>query len=192
MKFLVCIIFVTSGIAARADAAQEVVLDPAVCMKAPVTDNRLGQKVVGRNWPRYETYMKICPVDGWAGKPALFVYTLDLNDPNVVPYKNGKPFDMVNDVGPPDAFPLPGLIDTRQKLVGSLPIQIYASVPQSVQISFLDWRGGFPYRIAFHVVDPTAGAPFSPYCPPPLIWHSDEHTYVEAKGEFYSKSSGHP
>jgi hypothetical protein len=113
------------------------------------------------------------------------VYTLDINDPNVVPYKNGKPFDIINDAGPPDEFPLPGLIDARRRLVGSLPVQIYSSAPQSIHISFLDWRENFPFRIAFRVIDPTVSAPFSPYCPPPLIWRPSLQNYVEAKGDFF-------
>jgi hypothetical protein len=104
-----------------------------------------------------------------------------------VPYKNGKPFDIINDAGPPDEFPLPVLIDTHRKLIGSLPIQIYTSVPQSVRILFLDWRGSFPFKIAFYVIDPTESAPFSPYCPPPLIWYSARHEYVEETGDFFAK-----
>jgi len=82
---------------------------------------------------------------------------------------------------------LPGLIDARHRLIGSLPIQIYASAPQSVRIKFLDWKGSFPFRVTFHVIDPTEGAPGSPSCPPPLKWQPDEQKYVEAPGDFYGK-----
>jgi hypothetical protein len=173
-------------------AAPSVQLDPASCVKAGDSYDVIGEKLVGKNWVHYQNFMKICRVDALSGKLALFVYTLDMNDPSVVPYKNGKPFDIVNDVGPPDEFPLPGLIDTRDKLIGVLPVQIYASMPQSVQISFLDWRGNFPFRIAFHIVDPTESAPFSPYCPPALIWHPSSQSYVEAKGNFFGTCPSRP
>lgn len=166
-------------------AAPSVRLDAGTCIKAGDSYDVIGEKLVGTNWAHYQNFMEICPVDAPSGKPALFVYTLDMNNPGVVPYKNGKPFDTVNDVGPPDAFPLPGLIDARHILIGSLPVQIYASVPQSVQVTFLDWKGDFPSKIAFHVIDPTEGAPFSLYCPPPMIWDAKRQEFFEAKGSFY-------
>jgi hypothetical protein len=167
-------------------------LDISSCVKTDASYDIIGQTLIGKNWSQDRNFMQICPIDAAPGKPILFVYALDTNDPNVVPYKNGKPFDIINDLGPPDPFPLPRLIDTRHRVIGMLPVQVYASAPQSVSITFSSWTRGFPFKISVHVVDPTVAAPLSPYCPPPLIWHPAEHKYVEAKGDFYSKCGAVP
>jgi len=85
-------------------AAPGVQLDPASCVTAGHSYDVIGEKLIGANWVHYQNFMKICPVDALPGKPALFVYALDVNNPDAVAYTNGKPFDMVNDLGPPTHF----------------------------------------------------------------------------------------
>jgi len=100
---------------------------------------------LGAEWQPFLSSVDACPVRDERGGTALLIVTVSAQR-----YYAPLPDGTIT-----KALPKPLLVKPGGRVVGALPYSFPDDPPFELEVSFADWRDGFPWRVELFVRDPT-------------------------------------
>lgn len=120
---------------------------------------------LGAQWQDFDRFIDECELSGTRGDNLLKVVTV-----SAARFYKELPSGT-------ETVPLPRpLLLMGDKRVGSLPYSYPDDPPVSIELSFDEWREGFPHQINIFVRDPTVSGD---HALPPMIWNAGSGRYSE-------------
>jgi len=148
-------------------AGQTEILDEKSCYSAP----RSLLDGLEAGWWQMLPYSQICPVRNENAQDILYVLTdrkdLWAEDEHAIAETLRNHWG-----GPENAL----IFDRNYKIIGHFLGQFPSDGPVHMEVTFTDWRDGYPWRIEFAYTERHRdGTPREP--PPPLLWNATNGVY---------------
>ena len=119
-------------------------------------------------WRRFLAHVKVCEIADGAAATPLRLVTISAEDYYAALPAGAETVE----------FPKPILFDSDQRAVGTLPYGFPDDPPFALDVTFVDWKDGWPSRIDLFLHDPTVSGD---HALSPLVWDSTTRHFLERK-----------
>jgi hypothetical protein len=137
---------------------------PPTACKAPTPAQTLW---LGSEWAKFLPSVRVCPVHHEHAKTTLLIVSVW-----AAIYYADKPSGTET-----VRMPAPLIFTADGKIIGALPMNYPDDPPNTLVLSFRDWKDDYPHRIEMKVSSPTASGD---QVLPPLVWDEAKSNYSQS------------